>query len=176
VLRGGAPADRALKAVKEQLRARPGDELGFGLLRHLNPDAEPLLVAAGTPQLAFNYLGRYQGPADGAAPADWEPAAGSAVLSAGQAPDTPVTHALDVSAWTEAAADGPRLTVRLSRPAGPPPAPAAARLAGPYQQALLALAALDDDPAAGGLTPSDVSLVHLDQDEIDLFEADWSNL
>jgi len=176
VLRGGAPADRALKAVKEQLRARPGDELGFGLLRYLNPDAEPLLAAAGTPQLAFNYLGRYQGPADAAAPADWEPAAGSAVLSAGQAPDTPVTHPLDVSAWTEVAADGPRLTVRLSWPEGLLAEPAAARLAERYQQALLALAALDDDPAAGGLTPSDVALVHLDQDEIDLFEADWSNL
>ncbi|MBC3840984.1 hypothetical protein GXW82_13995 [Streptacidiphilus sp. 4-A2] len=74
VLRGGAAADRALKAVKEQLRARPGDELGYGLLRYLNPDAEPLLAAAGTPQLAFNYLGRYQGPAAGAAPADWAPA------------------------------------------------------------------------------------------------------
>ncbi|TDT97559.1 non-ribosomal peptide synthase protein (TIGR01720 family)/amino acid adenylation domain-containing protein [Streptomyces sp. 846.5] len=176
VLRGGAAADRALKAVKEQLRARPGDELGFGLLRHLDPDAEPLLAAAGTPQLSFNYLGRYTAPSDRAAAADWEPAAGSAVLSAGQAPDTPVTHPLDVSAWTEAGPDGPRLTVRLSWPGGLLGESAAARLAERYRQALLALATLDDDPAAGGLTPSDVSLVQLDQDEIDLFEADWSNL
>ncbi|MBC3840983.1 hypothetical protein GXW82_13990 [Streptacidiphilus sp. 4-A2] len=75
------------------------------------------------------------------------------MLSAGQDPDTPATHPLDVSAWTEAAADGPRLTVRLSWPAGLLAEPAAARLAEGYRQALLALAGLDDDPAAGGLTP-----------------------
>ncbi|WP_240930238.1 non-ribosomal peptide synthetase, partial [Streptomyces coryli] len=38
---GGAAAGRAVKRVKEQLRAVPGDGLGYGMLRHLNPDTAP---------------------------------------------------------------------------------------------------------------------------------------
>jgi hypothetical protein len=50
-LRDPEEADRALKQMKEQLRKLPGDGLGYGLLRYLNPDAAPLL------SLAFNLAG-----------------------------------------------------------------------------------------------------------------------
>lgn len=36
----------------------PGHGLGYGLLRHLNARTGPLLAAAPTPQICFNYLGR----------------------------------------------------------------------------------------------------------------------
>ena len=36
-LGGGAALGRALKLIKEQLRAVPGNGLGYGLLRYLNP-------------------------------------------------------------------------------------------------------------------------------------------
>jgi pristinamycin I synthase-2 len=172
VLGGGQAAGQALKLIKEQLRERPGDGLGYGLLRYLNPDTGPALSAGNQPQLAFNHLGRYLA---GDGEADWGPARGSAVISAGQDPATPVTHALDISAWTEAAADGPRLTMRLSWPAGLLAEPAAIRLSELLEQCLLALAGLAADTTAGGLTPSDVSLVQLGQDEIELIEADWRN-
>ena len=57
---GGQPAAGALvKAVKEQLRAVPGDGLGYGLLRYLNPDTGPALAARPGAQIGFNYLGRF---------------------------------------------------------------------------------------------------------------------
>ena len=44
VAAGGAAAGRLLKRVKEQVRAVPGNGLGFGLLRYLNPQAGPVLA------------------------------------------------------------------------------------------------------------------------------------
>ena len=38
-LSGGAALGRALKAIKEQLRALPDHGLGYGLLRYLNPQS-----------------------------------------------------------------------------------------------------------------------------------------
>ncbi len=49
----------ALKRVKEQLRAAPDSGLGFGLLRHLNPDLRDRLAALPEPRVAYNYLGRF---------------------------------------------------------------------------------------------------------------------
>src|SRR5439155_482984 len=73
VLAGGPEAGRLLGGVKDQLRAVPGDGLGYGLLRRLNPDTAPILADLPGPQLGFNYLGRF--PATGgAAAADWQPA------------------------------------------------------------------------------------------------------
>ncbi|NUS58898.1 MAG: AMP-binding protein, partial [Streptomycetaceae bacterium] len=55
---GGAAAGRALKAVKEQLRAVPDKGVGYGLLRHLNPGTAAELAGLPEPQIGFNYLGR----------------------------------------------------------------------------------------------------------------------
>ncbi|WP_143645345.1 condensation domain-containing protein, partial [Streptomyces antioxidans] len=45
---GGAAAGRAIKRVKEQLRAVPGDGLGYGMLRYLNPETASALAALPT--------------------------------------------------------------------------------------------------------------------------------
>ncbi len=58
-LAGGPGIARALKRVKEQLRAVPGQGLGYGLLRYLNPEVGPRLAGRQDPQIAFNYLGRF---------------------------------------------------------------------------------------------------------------------
>ncbi|MEV0895343.1 non-ribosomal peptide synthase/polyketide synthase [Actinoplanes sp. NPDC049802] len=86
---GGDPAT-SLKAVKEQLRAVPGNGLGFGILRWLAGE----LTGATPPQIGFNYLGRMPAPEDtdlGVAP---ERAA------AGGTPDMPLPHAVEVNAAT----------------------------------------------------------------------------
>ena len=57
----GAPLGRALKTIKEQLRAVPGKGLGYGLLRYLNAETAATLAAQPAPQLGFNYLGRFAG-------------------------------------------------------------------------------------------------------------------
>ncbi|WP_412738617.1 amino acid adenylation domain-containing protein [Krasilnikovia sp. MM14-A1259] len=171
VLHDPGAADRALKLVKEQLRTQPGDGLSFGQLRYLNSETGPRLAAGARPEIAFNYLGRYAAPEAGG---DWAPAADSAVLSAGQEPGDPVAHTLEVSAWAEVTAAGPRLTVQLAWPGSVLTETAAARLAGLYRHALATLAALGAVATAGGLTPSDVAMAGLDQDEIDLLQAEWS--
>ncbi|MFM8330867.1 MAG: condensation domain-containing protein, partial [Candidatus Methylumidiphilus sp.] len=57
----GEPPAVTLKKVKETLRAIPGRGLGYGVLRHLSPDAEirDALAAADTAEVSFNYLGRF---------------------------------------------------------------------------------------------------------------------
>ena len=53
-------AGRALKRIKEQLRAVPDHGLGYGLLRYLNAEtAAQLARTMCRPQLGFNYLGRF---------------------------------------------------------------------------------------------------------------------
>src|SRR5262249_5821333 len=66
-LAGGAGLGRALKLIKEQLRAVPGNGLGYGLLRYLNARAGLQLSGFAAPQIGFNYLGRVAGPAGGGA-------------------------------------------------------------------------------------------------------------
>ena len=66
-LAGGAALGRAFKAIKEQLRAVRDHGLGYGLLRYLNPQTASELAGFATPQLGFNYLGRFAAPSE----ADW---------------------------------------------------------------------------------------------------------
>ena len=70
-LAGGAALGRALKLIKEQLRALADNGLGYGLLRYLNPETASHLSGYAAPQIGFNYLGRLAA----AAGADWAPAA-----------------------------------------------------------------------------------------------------
>ncbi|WP_418515014.1 amino acid adenylation domain-containing protein [Delftia sp. PS-11] len=64
-LRPGADVNpgAGLKAIKEQLRAVPGNGLGYGLLRHLAPEGRQLPRVQ--PQLTFNYLGQLDQALDG---------------------------------------------------------------------------------------------------------------
>src|SRR5262249_29636733 len=62
-LGGAAALGRALKLIKEQLRAVPGNGLGYGLLRYLNAGTGSQLAGFAAPQIGFNYLGRFAAPA-----------------------------------------------------------------------------------------------------------------
>jgi amino acid adenylation domain-containing protein/non-ribosomal peptide synthase protein (TIGR01720 family) len=80
VCAGRAAAGLAVKRVKEQLRAIPGHGTGFGLLRYLNPRTGPELAALGSPQIGFNYLGRFTAAG---ADRDWELAPEPGALDGG---------------------------------------------------------------------------------------------
>jgi amino acid adenylation domain-containing protein/non-ribosomal peptide synthase protein (TIGR01720 family) len=56
-----------VRSVRKQLRAVPGNGLGFGALRDLgSPAARERLAGAGrAPQISFNYLGQWDGTAGG---------------------------------------------------------------------------------------------------------------
>src|SRR5262249_39411480 len=108
-LAGGPALGRALKTIKEQLRALPDHGLGYGLLRYLNPQTAAALAGFAAPQLGFNYLGRFAAPAA----ADWGAAAEGLRLGAGD-PAMPLAHALEVNALTLEDAQGARLTANWS--------------------------------------------------------------
>ncbi|MFI9007985.1 amino acid adenylation domain-containing protein [Actinosynnema sp. NPDC053489] len=169
LLAGGPAAGTALKRVKEQLRELPEKGVGYGLLRHLNADTAGKLAGLGAPQLAFNYLGRV----DTAAPGGdrlWLPAPGFTAPVGHD--DLPFVHALEVTAVTEDTPAGPRLAATLAWPADLLADTEAADLATAWRQALHGLVEHVRGAAAGGLTPSDVDLVPLSQEELDLLEDD----
>ncbi len=161
---GGPAASEAVKRVKEQLRAVPGDGLGYGLLRHLDPGTASELAALPPAQIGFNYLGRFTAsPGE----ADWTPAGETALGAAGE--DVPVTHALEVLAHVRDLPDGPELTVTLYWPEGVLTAEDARHLADGWLAALDGLTARTAEPGSGGHTPSDL-LAAMSQDEVDEFE------
>ncbi|WP_165956545.1 non-ribosomal peptide synthetase [Kribbella antibiotica] len=158
---GTGDAATALKQVKEQLRAIPDHGIGYGLLRYLNPTTSAVLAGFGAPEIVFNYLGRAGALKTGA----WSPAAEMGTVTPA-APDLPATHALSINA---AVHDGV-LQATWSWLPGLLTEDEVRRLA---QQWIQVLTDLAQGPGAGGHTPSDLPLVALSQDSIDLLEQNW---
>ncbi|MGW3109766.1 condensation domain-containing protein, partial [Streptomyces sp. NPDC001100] len=169
---GGAAAGALVKRVKEQVQAVPGDGLGHGLLRHLNPETGPVLAALPVPQIGFNYLGRFA-TAGGAEPGLVEPwqTAGDTAVGGAADPGMPVLHALAAGAVVADTVSGPELTLTLSWPAALLDETDVEELGRAWLGLLSGLAAHTAGPQAGGHTPSDFSLLDLDQDEVDELEA-----
>ena len=102
-LAGGPALGRALKLVKEQLRAVPDNGLGYGLLRYLNPaDGSAVERSIPSAQIGFNYLGRIAARGR----ADWGPAEEGAALLSGGDPAMPLLHVLEVNALALEGSDG----------------------------------------------------------------------
>ncbi|WP_407836839.1 amino acid adenylation domain-containing protein [Streptomyces sp. DSM 116496] len=171
VLAGGPAVGGAVKRVKEQLRALPDRGIGYGLLRHLNPGTAGLAALATRPQIAFNYLGRFNGAAD----TDWAPVAEDGAFGGGTDAGTPAAHVLELNALTRDDGQGPRLICTWSWPDGLLTEAEVHELTELWAAALDGLVAHGAAPEAGGLTTSDLSLVSLDQTNIDLLEAVWRN-
>ncbi|MBB1243606.1 amino acid adenylation domain-containing protein [Streptomyces durbertensis] len=170
-LAGGPAAGEAVKRVKEQLRRVPDGGVGYGLLRHLNPDTRDRLAALPTPVLGFNYLGRFAEP-DGP-DAEWSVTPDAETLGDGTDADMPLAHAVEVNALTLDGADGPRLRATWSWPGTLLDERTVRDLGEGWFRALEALTAHAADPDAGGHTPSDLALVSLSQAQIDRLEAMW---
>ncbi|MGW7415243.1 non-ribosomal peptide synthase/polyketide synthase [Streptomyces sp. NPDC054863] len=167
---GDDPAD-AVKRVKEQLRAVPGNGSGYGLLRHLNPQTAPLFGQTARPQIGFNYLGRLTTVTGSA---DWTVADDAQGLGAGTDPATPLLHALDVNAVAVDGPDGPVLTATFSYATGLLDQDAIRELARLWQQALQDLARAPEE--TGGHTPSDFPLVTLSEDDVERLEQTYPGL
>ncbi|MFH8407406.1 amino acid adenylation domain-containing protein [Streptomyces sp. NPDC018019] len=172
---GRPAAGDLLKKVKEQARAVPGDGLGHGLLRHLNPLTGPELDTLPAAHIGFNYLGRFAGAGRTGAPGDaWQPA-GTSVVGSSADPRTPAPHALEAGAYVQDTPGGPELALTLAGPAGLWADRAVERLGRRWLDLLDGLAAHTADPAAGGHTASDFPLLDLGQDEVEEFEADFAD-
>ncbi|WP_345025410.1 condensation domain-containing protein, partial [Actinomadura keratinilytica] len=165
---GGAALSRVVKTVKEQVRAVPGEGLGYGILRHLDEDAAAELAGPGAPAVSFNYLGR---PAadTGAARRPWTPVTGGP-----ERPAAPVTgRPLEIDVAAVPDAGGPRLTAVFAWQPDELSEPEVRRFADTWVRVLGLLADGADRPGLGGRTPSDLPLVSVTQDDIDLLEEEW---
>ncbi|MFF0190332.1 amino acid adenylation domain-containing protein [Streptomyces sp. NPDC005244] len=177
-LSGGPAAGSAIKRVKEQLRTVPDKGLGYGLLRHLNPETADQLAEHPAPQIGFNYLGRISASdvpehlrADGWGPASW-----SADLIPKPDADLPALSALEVNSLVSDTAEGTRLQAAFMFPTGVLTRERTAELADLWVRVLHGMAAHAARPDAGGLTPSDAPLVTVGQDEIEAWEQTYGPL
>ena len=179
VLAGGPAAGRAIKLVKEQLRGIPDKGMGFGLLRHLNPETAAELADHRPPQLGFNYLGRISDTdvpehlrAEGWGPSpSW-----TAALIPQPDPDLPALSALEVNAVATDGPDDTHLQAIFMFPTGVLSRERTAELAELWVRTLSGMAAYAARPDVGGLTPSDTPLVTVRQDEIETWEARYGRL
>ncbi|MEO3874995.1 amino acid adenylation domain-containing protein [Nonomuraea sp. B12E4] len=174
---GGGAAGRLIKRIKEQLRSVPGDGLGYGLLRHLNPATAPRLAALPSAQVGFNYMGRFAATRDEDEPrpadldkGNWRPA-GERAMGGTIDPEMAARHALEAGGVVRDLPEGPELTITLESPAGLLARQALEALAGGWVAMLEGLVTHTEGGQAGGHTPSDFSLVELDQDDVEEFEA-----
>ncbi|WP_392957879.1 amino acid adenylation domain-containing protein [Streptomyces sp. LN245] len=175
---GGPAAGRAVKAVKEQLRAVPDHGMGYGLLRHLNARTAPALARLRRPQIGFNYLGKASGAdiPEELRGLGWAPDTTHRDLIAAPDADMPVLSALEINAVATDTGDGDELTAYFGFPTGLLSREDVTELAALWTQALTALARHATTPDAGGLTPGDAPLVTVGQAEIDAWEARFGKL
>ncbi|MBL1097914.1 non-ribosomal peptide synthetase [Streptomyces coffeae] len=173
---GGAAAGEALKRVKEQRHALPGDGNGYTLLRHLNDETAAALRPHPADEIGFNFLGHFSfdtprsGRSDG-----WTPAPEHPELVAAPDPDMPALSALELNALVTRADDGPRLTALFTFATGVLGADEVRALAADWRAALTGLRARAAEGATG-LNPSDVPLVTVGQAELDSWQRRFGRI
>ncbi len=163
LLAGGGDPAAVLRAVKQAVRATPGDGLGYGILRHLDAHEQVGLLAAAAhnpPALLVNYLGRFNSHNGHFTPVQ-SGGAFADTFAVSQDTTMPLAHPLELNAFL----DGSRLALcwswadRLLNEAD-----AAAVTAGMEQAAtaLADFAATQPRKSAATLVPADVPGTGLD--------------
>jgi amino acid adenylation domain-containing protein/non-ribosomal peptide synthase protein (TIGR01720 family) len=150
-----------LKAIKEQVRQLPGHGIGYGILRYLHPDEQVRQALAAQPQaqILFNYLGQLDTMQDGLSLMDIVQLGHEAEYS----PRGQRSHILNINGmvqqgqlrftWGYSSQLHERTTI--------------ASVANRFRQALLEVIAHCQSEDAGGYTPSDFPLAHLNQQQLD---------
>ncbi|MEV6655492.1 amino acid adenylation domain-containing protein [Nocardia fluminea] len=172
---GGDTTAAVVKAVKEQLRAVPHKGIGFGMLRHLDPESAAQL-AGPLGQVGFNYLGRVTAGDLGDADRSWLPTAAWGEPVAEQDPDLPAAAVIDINALATGTDAGLTLRASFSYASGIIDESSVRELADCWTAALTDLAEHLRDPGAGGLSPTDVPLVQVTQAELDVWHRERPHL
>ncbi|GAA3192298.1 amino acid adenylation domain-containing protein [Actinocorallia longicatena] len=141
------PGEATPQEVAGALRAAPDAGLGYGLLRYCNPRTAPVLARLGTPQLLFNYLGRFPVGREG----DWESA--PEPLNAAGDPGLGTPYLLEINAACHDTPAGPELHAVLTYADGGIPAGDVAALADAWAEALAELAGGAAGPEKWALSP-----------------------
>ncbi|MFE3545013.1 amino acid adenylation domain-containing protein [Nocardia sp. NPDC059177] len=166
-LAGGAAAGRLLRAVKEAKRAVPGNGVGYGVLRRLDPETAPRFTGRRAPEVLLNYLGRF----GGGGAAGWslpEHDAFAVTEPAGKA--LTEVLALNVFVHEPGEAGAARLAVEWTAAGLILDADQVAAIQRHFALALEAFAA-HAMLFPGGLTPSDAPGLTVDQQTIDALET-----
>ena len=168
LLRGGPGLGAALKRVKEQVRAIPDNGIGYGLLRYVNERTAPLLARFDPPEIRFNYMGLFEA----GRPVDWALLPDDGAFNDYVDPDAPLTHAVEIDAVTQVLPAGAQLSSTWRWAPGAIAGDRVAEVRDRWHAVLAAFARHAQGPQAGGLTPSDLALSSLRQEEIDALEAE----
>jgi non-ribosomal peptide synthase protein (TIGR01720 family) len=165
VVAGEVGLGAVIKNAKEQLNALP-EPLTYGLLRYLNPDVE---LAGPDQPIGFNYLGRL-GAGAGAASDGWRICLDglSRIDSSARLP-MPLAHTVEVNAGTIDTDAGPHLRAAWWWAPSALDHAQVSRLSRLWFDALAGICA-HVRRGGGGLTPSDLALAQLSQQQIDELE------
>ncbi|MBM2619513.1 amino acid adenylation domain-containing protein [Actinoplanes sp. LDG1-06] len=162
---GGPAVGHVVTQVKEQLRAISDQGIGYGMLRYLNPGTAPSLRDSAVPPVGFNYLGHFD-TGGSTVQADWELAPEVGAVG-GEDPRMPVPHALEVTASVQDTAEGPTLVLGWQCPAALLAPDVIDDLAETWLRALESVAIHVTHEGDVRMTPSDVTLTDVGQDELD---------
>nr|AGS49513.1 long-chain-fatty-acid--CoA ligase [uncultured bacterium esnapd7] len=164
-LTGGQAAADALKRVKESRRALPDQGIGYTLLRYFNERTAAVLRELPADEVGFNHHGRVsfgQSRSDSA----WTPAPEFGELRPSHDPDMPLLCALELNSLVTGTGSGERVQAMFTFATGVLSTEDVRALADDWQAALRGLHA-QANAGAGGLTPSDVPLVRVSQQDLD---------
>ncbi|MFC9662402.1 amino acid adenylation domain-containing protein [Nocardia sp. NPDC127606] len=172
-LAGGTGAGLAIKQVKEQLRAVPGNGIGYPMLRHLDSQGGAELADLPEPQISFNYLGRVS---VGERSVPWAPTTEFTSLTATSDPGMALPAVLDINAIAEEGRDGLELDVTWEFASQVLGSEAVDELAGLWARALGALADHVRSDTGFGFTPSDFPLAAVSQDDVDHWLGEYPSM
>jgi amino acid adenylation domain-containing protein/non-ribosomal peptide synthase protein (TIGR01720 family) len=165
VVAGGAALGAVIKDAKEQLRAVP-DPVTYGLLRYLNPDVD---MDVADPSIGFNYLGRAGAATEGSDDGWAVCHDGLARLSATSRLPMPLAHTVELDAGTVDTDAGPFLHAAWKWAPSALDDEQVGRLSRLWFEALAGICA-HVRHGGGGLTPSDLAVAQLSQQQIDELE------
>ena len=153
-----------VKAVKERLRAVPGNGLGYGALRHLDGgQPEP----AREPEITFNYLGRFDTASPEGLYTGWLPDPGTEPVAG-----APRHRTFEISGYVL----GEELEFRWDYSRNLHREDTVRALAERFTAELRAFVEHCASPEAGGCTPSDFPLADLDQETVDRIAGDGKSV
>lgn len=164
---GGSEVEPAVKAVKEQLLAVPDSGIGWGLLRWLNEETRTELEQYRSPQISFNYMGRFAVNGSEDAIEGWSAAPEFGYLGGHADPAMPAPALLDIN--TVALTEDERVSLHASFrfPENALSRDDARELAELWSDALHELAKSVHDNQIRRLTPSDVLAAEVTQPDLD---------
>jgi amino acid adenylation domain-containing protein/non-ribosomal peptide synthase protein (TIGR01720 family) len=165
VVAGDAVLGTLIKEAKEQLRALP-DPLSYGVLRYMNPEVD---LGGSDPAIGFNYLGR-AGAATEVSGDGWGICQdGLASLSVSSRLPMPLAHTVELNAGTVDTDTGPHLQAVWTWAPSLLDEAQVSRLSRLWFDALAGICA-HVRSGGGGLTPSDLELAPMSQQQIDELE------